>query len=40
MYLRVREMGKVELMWLPKIEEVKEAEQIEKLLKEEGRWVE
>ncbi|KAI4243789.1 MAG: hypothetical protein L6R42_010648, partial [Xanthoria sp. 1 TBL-2021] len=35
---RVRETGKVEYAWFPKIKEVKEAEEIEKLLKMEGNW--
>ncbi|KAL8729658.1 MAG: hypothetical protein Q9166_004607 [cf. Caloplaca sp. 2 TL-2023] len=39
LYFRVRETGKVEYAWFPKIEEVKEAEEIEIFLRREGRWL-
>ncbi|KAL8850529.1 MAG: hypothetical protein Q9221_004486 [Calogaya cf. arnoldii] len=35
---KVREMGKVEYSWFPKTKEMKDAEEIEKLLKLEGKW--
>ncbi|KAI4285014.1 MAG: hypothetical protein L6R38_000966 [Xanthoria sp. 2 TBL-2021] len=34
----MRDTGKVEYAWFPKIKEVKEAEEIEELLKREGKW--
>ncbi|KAL8766157.1 MAG: hypothetical protein Q9209_006997 [Squamulea sp. 1 TL-2023] len=40
LYLRVRETGKVEYAWFPKIKEVKEAEETEQVLRKEGKWPE